>query len=42
VTVFENDGTAIIKIERIGSLNSNISVNVKTVDGTALGKVFDF
>ena len=37
VTVFENDTTAVIRIERRGLLNSDILVNITTVDGTALG-----
>ena len=37
VTVFENDSTAVIRIERRGLLNSDILVNITTVDGTALG-----
>ena len=35
--VFENDGTAVVEITRHGLLNSDVSVNVTTVDGTALG-----
>ena len=38
VTVSENDGIAVIQIERTGPLNSDISVNIATVNGTALGK----
>ena len=35
--VFENDGTAMVEITRSGPLNSDVSVNITTVDGTALG-----
>ena len=38
VTVSENDGIAVIQIERTGPLNSDISVNIETVNGTALGE----
>ena len=40
VTVSENDGIAVIQIERTGPLNSDISVNISTANGTALGKRF--
>ena len=35
--VFENDGTAVVGITRSGPLNSDVSVNITTIDGTALG-----
>jgi len=37
VTVFENNGEVDVVIERGGMLDSNIVLNVTTVDGTALG-----
>jgi len=37
VTVFENDGMAIVQFKRGGSLSNTISANVTTVDGTAVG-----
>ena len=40
MTVIENDGIAVIQIERTGPLNSDIFVNISTVNGTALGKWF--
>ena len=40
VTVSKNDETALIQIERIGPLNSEISVKISTVNGTALGEKF--
>ena len=38
VTVSENDGIAVIQIERTGPLNRDISVNIETVNGSALGE----
>ena len=35
--VFENDGIAVVEITRSGPLNSDVSVNVTTADGTASG-----
>ena len=40
VTVIENDGIAVIQIERSGPLNHEILVNISTVNGTALGEKF--
>ena len=37
VTVYESNGIAMIMIERSGLLNSDIMVNITTMDGTALG-----
>jgi len=37
VTVFENNGKVDVVIKRGGMLDSNIVLNVTTVDGTALG-----
>ena len=39
MTVYENDGMAMVQIERSGPLNSDIFVNITTVDGSAIGKV---
>ena len=37
VTIFENDGEAVVHIERSEQLDSEISIYVATVDGTAIG-----
>ena len=37
ITVFENDGTVSIQVERSEGHNKRILMNVVTVDGTALG-----
>ena len=37
ITVFENDGTAIIHIERSEGLDRKIVMDFTTVDGTASG-----
>ena len=37
--VMENDGTAIVQIERSGPLNSAILIQVFTVNETALGNI---
>ena len=39
MTVFENDGTVSIQVERSEGLKRRILMNVATVDGTALGKI---
>ena len=38
VIIMENDGAAIVQIERSGPLNSAILIQILTVDETALGK----
>jgi len=38
VTVFENDGVVVIHVERSRPLVRKISMDVVTVDGTALGQ----
>ena len=35
----ENDGIAVVQIERSGPLNSAILIQVFTVDETAIGKI---
>ena len=37
VLVFENNGAAVVQIERSGPLHSPILIQVATVDGTAIG-----
>ena len=37
VTVYENDGVAVVQIERSEQLDSDIMIYVTTVDGTAKG-----
>ena len=37
LTVFENNGTVSIEIERSEGLNKSIVMEIETVDGTALG-----
>ena len=37
VTVYENAGEAAVQFERSGQLDSNVTIHVATVDGTAVG-----
>ena len=37
VTVFENDGVAVVQFERSEQLDSDVMIHVATVDGTAIG-----
>ena len=37
VTINENDGIAVVQIERSEQLDSDIMIYVTTVDGTAIG-----
>ena len=37
VTIFENDGVAVVQFERSEQLDSDVMIYVTTVDGTAIG-----
>ena len=37
VTIVENDGVAVVQIERSEQLDSDIMIYIATVDGTAIG-----
>ena len=37
VIVFEDDGNAVVQIERSGKVDNEILIHVATVDGTAKG-----
>ena len=37
VTVYENDGVAVVQFERSGQMESDVMIHVATVDGTAKG-----
>ena len=41
MTVFENDGVAVVQIERSEPIFIGVSINVTTSDGTAIGKICD-
>ena len=37
ITIFENDGVAVVQIERSEKLDNDVMIYVATVDGTAKG-----
>ena len=37
VTIIENDGVAVVQFKRSEQMDSDITIHVATVDGTAIG-----